>query len=266
MHPLCLDFLTAVEASPPELAVMAAANGCGLISFLVHPADGVPDFGMDRDTPTRRETRGRCRDLGVAIDMVEGFLLKPETSIAAFRPSLESSAWLGARSVNVLLRDDDLSRLADRFAEFCDEAAAFELEIVTEWSRRTPLKTLTEAALFLARVNRPAARLQIDSLHLFRGGFSPADMAQLEPHLIGRAQLSDGPADMPVDRQFQEAIGERRIPGEGALPLDDFLATLPDGITIGVEVPMTSLREQGIGAADRVRRVFEGTRRLMGGP
>jgi len=266
MNPLCLDFLTAVEASPPELAVMAAANGCGLISFLVHPADGVPDFGMDRDTPMRRETRGRCRDLGVAIDMVEGFLLKPETSIATFRPSFESSAWLGARSVNVLLRDDQLPRLSERFAEFCDEAAAFELEVVTEWSRRTPLKTLTEAALFLARVERPAARLQIDSLHLFRGGFSAADMAQLEPHLIGRAQLSDGPADMPVEQQFQEAIGERRVPGEGALALGAFLDALPPGITIGLEVPMKSLQDQGVGPAERVRRVFEGARRLMGGP
>lgn len=263
MNPLCLDFLTAIEASPPELAALAAANGCGLISFLVHPVEGVPDFGMAADTPTRRETRRRCRDLDVAIDMIEGFLLKPDTNIVDFRPSLESGAWLGARSVNVLLRDDDVGRLADRFAEFCDEAAAFELEIVTEWSRRTPLKTLTEAALFLARVKRPAARLQIDSLHLFRGGFMPADLAQLEPGLVGRAQLSDGPADMPVDRQFAEAIGERCIPGEGELPLLAFLDVLPAGITIGLEVPMTSLRDQGIGPEERVRRVVDASRQLV---
>ncbi|HEX4504754.1 MAG TPA: sugar phosphate isomerase/epimerase, partial [Alphaproteobacteria bacterium] len=101
MHPLCLDFLTAVEASPPELAELAAANGLGLIGIMVHPVAGVPDFGMASDTPMRRETRQRCRELGVAIELIEGFLLTPQTDVAGFRTSLESGAWLEARTVNV---------------------------------------------------------------------------------------------------------------------------------------------------------------------
>src|SRR6204780_4913586 len=110
MHPLCLDFLTAVEASPPELAELAAENGCQSISFMVHPVPGVPDFDMARDTPMRRETKRRCAELGIGIDMVEGFLLTPETNVAAFRPSLDSAAWLGAGCANILLRDDDIPR------------------------------------------------------------------------------------------------------------------------------------------------------------
>ena len=78
-HPLCLDFLTAVEAAPPELATLAAANGCESISILAHPSPGVPDHGMDLDSPPRRETLNRCRDLGIAIDMIEGFFLTPES-------------------------------------------------------------------------------------------------------------------------------------------------------------------------------------------
>jgi len=262
MHPLCLDFLTAVEASPPELAELAAANALESIAIMVHPVAGVPDFGMASDTPMRRDTRRRCRELGVAIDMVEGFLLTPETDVAGFRASLESGAWLGARRVNVLLRDPDLPRLGDNLSAFCDLAAECGIEVVTEWSRRTPLKSPAEAAAFLA-TNGRTATLQFDSLHLFRAGFSASDVAGLDPRIVGRGQLSDGPADMPVERQFDEAMGERLIPGDGQLPLDSFVRALPAGTVIGIEVPIMSLKSQGIGPEKRVARAVAGTRALL---
>ena len=65
---------------------------------------------------------------------------------------------------------------------------------------------------------------------------------------------------MPADRQFAEAIGERLVPGEGTLALDAFLDALPPDITIGLEVPMTALRDHGVGPDERVHRVFEGSR------
>jgi len=269
-HELCLDFLTAVEASPPELAALAGANFCALIAIMVHPAHGVPDFGMAADTPMRRETRLRCRMLGVGIDMIEGFLLTPDTDIMSFRPSLESGAWLEARSANVLLRDTDPERLSDNFASFCDLAAETGLAVVTEWSRRTPLKSPAEAARFLASTNvlartqHPAARLQLDSLHLFRAGFSASNIAALDPAIIGRAQLSDGPAEMPAERQFDEALNDRRIPGEGDLPLRAFVNALPPDIVIGIEVPMASLKAQGLGPEERVRRAVSGARNVLG--
>jgi sugar phosphate isomerase/epimerase len=262
MHPLCLDFLTAVEASPPELAALAAVNGLGLIAIMVHPADGVPEFGMASDTPMRRDTRQRCRDLGVRIDMIEGFLLKPDTDVAAFRASLESGAWLEAQCVNVLLRDPDLDRLGDTLSAFCDLAGECGLPVVTEWSRRTPLPSPAEAAAFLAATH-PGIRLQFDSLHLFRAGFSASDLAALDPRIVGRAQLSDGPTDMPVERQFEEALGERSVPGDGQLPLEAFVSALPDGTVIGIEVPITSLRDQGIGPAERVGRAVSATHALL---
>lgn len=262
MHPLCLDFLTAIEASPPELAALAADNGCQSISFMVHPVVGVPDFGMIGDTAMRRETRQRCADLGIGIDMVEGFLLNTDTDVTAFHPALESAGWLGASCVNILLRDNDEARLADNFAAFCDMADACGVAVVTEWSIRAPMKSPAEAARFLARAGRPA-KLQFDALHLFRAGFSAADIAALDANIIGRAQLSDGPAAMPDDRILAEAFGDRLAPGEGTLPLSEFLDVLPYGITVGLEVPSQILREQGIGPAERVKRVVEGARRLM---
>jgi sugar phosphate isomerase/epimerase len=265
-HALCLDFLTAVEASPPELASLAGANGCALISIMVHPVQGMPDFGMEADTPMRCETRRRCRALGVSIDMIEGFLLTPDVDVASFRPSLESGAWLEARSVNVLLRDSDLVRLSDHLAAFCDLAAETGLAVLTEWSRRTPLSSPAETARFLARTNRTPARLQLDSLHLFRAGLSAGDAAALHPAIIGRAQLSDGPAEMPAERQFDEALNEREVPGEGDLPLRSFVDALPSDLVIGIEVPMASLKAHGVGPEERVRRALSGARTFLTSP
>jgi sugar phosphate isomerase/epimerase len=155
-----------------------------------------------------------------------------------------------------------MARLTDNLAAFCEIAEACGVAVITEWSIRTPLKSPADAAHFLAGSGLPV-RLQFDSLHVYRGGFIAADIAALDPAIVVRAQLSDGPAEMPADKQFAEALGGRLIPGEGALPLRDFLGVLPDGITVGLEVPSQALRDQGLSPAERVRRVVEGTRRLL---
>jgi sugar phosphate isomerase/epimerase len=262
MRPLCLDFLTAIEASPPELATLAAANRCESISIMAHPAPGVPDYGMNADSPMRRETLNRCRDLGIAIDMVEGFFLTPETDIEAYRASLEAAGVFGARNANVLLRDTDRNRLAGNLTAFCRMAREFDMATVTEWSIRSPFRSPAEAAAFLDGIGRPAT-LAFDSLHLFRAGFSASDVAALDTSIVGRGQLADGPAELPADKIMAEAFSERLPPGKGALPLASFVEALPSNVVIGLEVPMESKRLRGVSAADRVRRVVEAARSLM---
>jgi len=88
-------------------------------------------------------------------------------------------------------------------------------------------------------------------------------VSALDPRIIGRAQLSDGPTGMPVET----AVSRRRwangaFPAAEICPLGAFVDALPDGITLGIEAPMTSLRLQGIGPAERVRRRLTATRDL----
>ncbi|MDB5396728.1 MAG: xylose isomerase protein, partial [Rhodospirillales bacterium] len=68
-----------------------------------------------------------------------------------------------------------------------------------------------------------------------------------------------------VERQFEEALSERQVPGEGELPLGAFVRALPAGIVIGIEVPMTSLRTPKVDPDERVRRAVAGACRLMKG-
>jgi sugar phosphate isomerase/epimerase len=263
---LCLDYLTVAEASPADQARIAAANDCRLISIKIcGAAPASPEDSLLSDTPARRELRSALSDLGVEIDMLESFNLTPEADLEAFRAPFEAGAGLGARKANVLVRDDEPGRLADRFGRLCDLAGEYDIAVFIEISRRMACKTAAEGAAFLERSGVPGARLLIDSLHWFRNGLTAADLAGGGDR-VGRLQLSDGPAAAPpVELQLEEALRDRLPPGEGALPLAALVAAAPKDVVVGLEAPMDGLKAQGIGPAERAARVFAATRRLMAG-
>ena len=56
---------------------------------------------------------------------------------------------------------------------------------------------------------------------------------------------------------------ERMAPGDGELPLREILAAVPPDVVVGLEVPMRTLAEAGVSAADRLRTCVAGARELM---
>lgn len=59
------------------------------------------------------------------------------------------------------------------------------------------------------------------------------------------------------------ATFERMIPGTGTLPLADIVDALPGDVHIGLEVPMRSLAEAGVGPLDRLRPCVAAARELL---
>jgi sugar phosphate isomerase/epimerase len=103
----------------------------------------------------------------------------------------------------------------------------------------------------------------VDTLHLMRSGSTVAELAAAEPRWIGGAQFSDGPLTMPADQQLHEALSERMLPGDGEFPLREFVRALPQGVPIGLEVPMQSLKDKGVGPLERARLAVEASRRVI---
>ena len=256
---LCLEFLTAVDLDAPSFVSLAAQHGFRRISLLVNPmSPPYQDFDLLGNSATRQETRRRCEDLGIAVDMIEAFNIQADTNPLSFVPALESGAVLGRPVVNLLPRDDDEARIADGFAGACALADRYGFPVMTEISRRATLKTLPQAVSFFKRIGRPDLRVVIDTLHFFRFG-GTLDQVREYRDWIGRIQISDGPADMPLADQLTEARQRRLIPGDGALPLRELLAALNPGLTIGIEVPNPDFTTD-----ERVRRSREATLTLMG--
>jgi len=67
-----------------------------------------------------------------------------------------------------------------------------------------------------------------------------------------------------IEPYMEEALHERRAPGDGDLPLRDFLQAAPRDIPIGLEIPIRSEALAGIGPRDRMGRCVAAARALLG--
>jgi len=271
---LCLEALTAADVEAPQLAAIAAANGLQSISVFTHPVGG-GRHDLIGDTPTRRETRLRCRESGVKVLMVDGLRVSAfatDAQIDALEGALESASWLGARQVNTItfttpeerqaVGQTELERrLLDRFHRFCDIADQYPLKVLTELSARMALQSVPMGARFAQQLDRGVC-LVVDALHFHRNS---GDCTQLTEaaRWIRHSQLCDAPAFMPVEHQREEALSYRLSPGEGALPLLDMLRALPPQASFGIEVPRQDLIAAGVPAEERCRRAIEATRALL---
>jgi sugar phosphate isomerase/epimerase len=76
-------------------------------------------------------------------------------------------------------------------------------------------------------------------------------------------QLCDATLQPTYPDYMDEALYERRVPGTGELPLLDFVAALPRDLVLGLEVPLRSEADSGIGTEQRLRRCVETTRTFL---
>jgi sugar phosphate isomerase/epimerase len=172
---------------------------------------------------------------------------------------LEAGATLQASFLLVVGDDADDAWMADRLSELDRLAAPYGITPALEFMPFSQVKTLQQARRIaaVAETRRPA--LLVDSLHLFRSGGTIADLAALDPSWLAFAHLADGPAHPPADLR-REGRTARLLPGEGELPLADFVAALPPGLPIEVEVPGPGpLHERARAAAEAARRLIRGS-------
>ena len=264
MTTLSLDHLTIFETSPPELIDIAASLGVPLVSLWTQ-------LPLQADLPlvtkaNKAETLARMRDTGVKLGNMECFNLTPEVVAEAFRPSVELGAELGATSlVAINAWDPERSRALNNFGKLCRIAAEYGMKVNVEFISMGKVRTLADAIAFITDSGEPNVGITIDFLHLIRTGGSAADIAAMDPKLIGYIQVCDGPMELPQEQWNDEGFEQRRMPGEGEFPLAELMAAVPPGVTIAAEIPHKELRLAGVSAAERARRAVEGTRRYLAG-
>ena len=268
MHRLALDHITAVDATPIELAELARQAGCaGICLFMeamaVLPA--MPPFDIYHDRGARRALRRRMDDLGITLDLAYPFTIAGRTEIANFATQLECAADLGAGLLNVLIYDRDPSRRQDKFAAFCDLAAGFELSVAVEFYPVSQLRSLAAALELVVPIGRPGrVGINADLLHLMRSGSTIAELAAAPAGVILYGQLADGPSTCPEDRLDFEASSDRLLAGDGVFDLAGFAAALPGACPISVEIPRHAALAAGVPREERVRLAIDSVRRVLG--
>jgi sugar phosphate isomerase/epimerase len=267
MNRLGIETISAFGLPPVEYVNLAADLGCahisiGLSAIDINPHGYVP-YNLKENAALRREVNAAMRDRGISVSLAEGLTVRPGIEARDRAAEFDAFAELGVKRINTVSLDPDIGRTLDQFAITVEMAAERGMESTTEFAPGLTVADLQTALEAIRHVGRPDFRLLIDTMHLIRSGSSPADLAALDPDLIGYVQLCDAPLVSKFPTYMQEAMTERMVPGQGELPLLEILRTVPRDRVVSLEVPQLSRAKAGIGPLERLRPAVAAARELL---
>lgn len=246
---LGLDNQTVFGLPPVDHVRVAAELGCATVSLAHAPVpwklDRFPSWSLVDDHDLRRETRAALRDTGVRLALAEGFTIRPNTGVRDRLAELDLMAELGAERIGTVSMESDPARALEQMALLADLAAERHMLLMFEFAPPHTFPSLSQALGAVRKIDRSNVHLLIDAMHLFRTGGAVADIAALDPGVIGYVQLSDAPLAGDGGDYYREASFERTLPGQGELPLSDLLRALPYDIPLGLEVPRQTALQNG---------------------
>jgi sugar phosphate isomerase/epimerase len=257
-HELSLAAGNVQEFAPPEQVRAAAAAGFDAAGLWVEPDTWT--------AATTRDVRARLAESGLRALDVEVAWIRPGPPDPALERIIEIGGLVGARFVLIVSSDPDRAATKRRFAELCQRAADAGLVAVLEFLPITEIRTLADALDVVRDVAHPSSGILVDALHLARTGGKPDDLRALEPALLPYAQPADAPLAPPgTDRGslLREALDGRLLPGEGALPLREWLDALPADVPLSPEIRSRALRERYPDIVERARVIAAATRRWL---
>jgi sugar phosphate isomerase/epimerase len=218
------------------------------------------------------DQRAMLRDSGLVVadlDPLLGWL--PDEPVPAGIGASEDVFYaiadsLGARSLNVAQPFGDtieFGAASEAFAGVCERAAAHGLLVTLEYLPWSGIPDAVSALAIVEAARHPNGTLMFDSWHSFRGPTDEAQLRQIPGSRFGGVQISDAPEE-PAKDILQETMEARLLPGEGAVPLVDWIRLLDESgsqAPIGVEVFSQELA--ALPPAEVGRRCGEAARRIL---
>jgi len=116
-------------------------------------------------------------------------IVREEVDIRDGAADLDVMYELGVRRINTVSLEPDLGRSFDQFGALAEMARAREMVMTIELSPGLTVGDLPTALAAIRHVGWSEFRLLIDTMHLVRSGSGAADIAALDPALVGYCQL-----------------------------------------------------------------------------
>jgi len=263
MFRLTLGYTT-LYAGPLETITAAAEAGFESVGIRItgrRPSD--PDPGVIGNSAALRQLSGRLRSTGMRLSNVSAYHFHSDLELSDYLPVIEATAELGAPFIVASCYDADEQRYVETLQRFAEVAAGFAVSLALEFIPYSEARTIEDARRLIRRVGGPNLGILVDSLHLDRSEGVPADVAAIEPELISYAQLCDAPSPRPLTPEAlrNEAITGRLYPGEGDLPLFEFLDALPAGAEVECELPNAALSH--LSTVEKARRAHQAMNRFL---
>ena len=259
MRTISLAAGTILDVGPASAVDVAADAGFTSVGIWF---DAVTWTGAVAD-----DVRVRAADRGLAILDIEPIMLNPagSTKLDHGEAIVDAAIRIGARNILVASRDTGDGRVADRLRELAVRLEGTDIRLVLEFLPVLGIRTLPQALSIVAAADHPCLGVLVDNLHLSRAGHVPADLADVDAHLLPYIQVCDAPA-VPVDPSvpalLHEALYGRQLPGEGGLPITELLAVVPK-VPISLELRSEHLRTSYPDPVDRARAVRLAMERVL---
>lgn len=256
LHPL-----NALDATPFQLIEIAGSLAVEYVCLFTH----VPLAAKGRyPCVAREDVAAVCQALSdhdVKVCNIEVFPLDRDGLRDDLRAGLEIGRKIGSGRATAHLHDIASHQQAvDRFGQFAALASSYGIIAGLEFNNFSAVRDISSASGIVRASG--IGSLVLDTLHLVRGGYSAADVGA-SADLIGYVQLSDGPAEMPIEGRWHEAVSERLVPGEGIFPLIDILRLIRPNSIFELEVPQVAAMKSGVTAAERAGRAIAAGRKLL---
>ena len=151
---------------------------------------------------------------------------------------------LGARYVNAICEDPDLSRLSDEFGRLAEEARPYAVRPVIEFMAYRTVRTLDDA---VAIAVGSGGGVLVDALHVQRCGVRLDALRAVDPGLISYVQLCDAPLAAPgarAPRCTRPATGGC-CRARASCRCGSCWRRFPTGIPVAVEAPAAATAPSG---------------------
>ncbi|HEX7871409.1 MAG TPA: TIM barrel protein [Sphingobium sp.] len=262
-----LDLISVLGMPPVDYVALAGELGCTHITLAPKPVVAVPElyanWTFHGNPGLLRDTKAALADHGITVAGGEGFFIVPGRDVADSVADLDILAELGTDAVTACAFEPDQTRALDQLAVLAELAAARGMGANIEFVPGLAIGDLPTALAAVRHVGRPGFGIVVDAMHIYRSGSTAADVAAIDPAIIGHIQLCDVPVAVAAEGYGYEASFERLCPGDGELPLAELVAALPRDHLIALEVPMKARALAGESPADRLRPCVEAVRGLI---
>lgn len=273
MANLGIELISVFGMQPVRFVELAAELGCPNISLGLNQMDcdpyGFPRYSIHEDAALRREIKAAAAANGVTIALGENLTVLPEVDcLEMWKATLGILGNLGVTQANSVSFEPDFQRNVDLYGQLAELSATYGIRTLIEFVPIFGIADVRSTLELIRQVGHPDLGLIFDTMHAGRTGFLPGDVRSIPPELIGYIQICDVPKgkdryDFMDQGYMDEAMHERLSPGEGDLPLAEYLRALPNDRVISLEIPRRSQAVAGKDLSDILRRCVADTRAML---
>lgn len=242
-HKFSLAHLTVLGWNPPEMIRNAAAIGYDYVSVrtINMGLSGESDYDISKNKKLFNSVKEAMDETGVRIYDIELARVADGVDVRRYEGPFEAAARLGAKGMISSIWTDNKPLYMEQFAELCDLAAQYGLQVNLEFPTWACVWDLAGVREVLDTVKKDNAGIMVDTLHVYRSRVSMEELAQIPKKLLNLAHICDGPAEIP-DRADKEALiftgrDARYYVGEGVIDIAGIVKTLREDTVLSIELP-----------------------------